>query len=222
MFPPRRRVCLTPWAKARASDYARPGSIVRSARWRPVPGTTVSWHLRGKQKIGCSANVERQRRRPPKIGNNGVDVLVAYEQQQIASRPAWTIEVVDVRRKSPNDLNRSRATRDMRVASETDDAGCRQSGGIALRVSPRCHPGTRKVVGATGFEPATPCAQGRNNATAARPPLRSSSACRHRQPSARVRSGERISRMDFRRRRGSCRRRLRDHTASSGAQAVPR
>src|SRR3954471_7382603 len=29
------------------------------------------------------------------------------------------------------------------------------------RLSPRCHPGTRKVVGATGFEPATPCAQGR-------------------------------------------------------------
>src|SRR5687768_13134794 len=29
------------------------------------------------------------------------------------------------------------------------------------RVLPRCYPGTRKVVGATGFEPATPCAQGR-------------------------------------------------------------
>ena len=28
-------------------------------------------------------------------------------------------------------------------------------------VEPRCYPGTRKVVGATGFEPATPCAQGR-------------------------------------------------------------
>jgi hypothetical protein len=27
--------------------------------------------------------------------------------------------------------------------------------------APRWHPGTRKVVGATGFEPATPCAQGR-------------------------------------------------------------
>ena len=29
------------------------------------------------------------------------------------------------------------------------------------RLLPRCYPGTRKVVGATGFEPATPCAQGR-------------------------------------------------------------
>ena len=29
----------------------------------------------------------------------------------------------------------------------------------ALRALPRCYPGTRKVVGATGFEPATPCAQ---------------------------------------------------------------
>ena len=30
-----------------------------------------------------------------------------------------------------------------------------------IAVLPRCHPGTRKVVGATGFEPATPCAQGK-------------------------------------------------------------
>jgi hypothetical protein len=28
-------------------------------------------------------------------------------------------------------------------------------------VLPRCYPGTRKVVGAAGFEPTTPCAQGR-------------------------------------------------------------
>jgi hypothetical protein len=32
---------------------------------------------------------------------------------------------------------------------------------IARQVEPRWNPGTRKVVGATGFEPATPCAQGR-------------------------------------------------------------
>src|SRR5438093_10251653 len=30
-----------------------------------------------------------------------------------------------------------------------------------LRVLPGCYPGSEKVVGATGFEPATPCAQGR-------------------------------------------------------------
>src|SRR4051812_34223185 len=30
-----------------------------------------------------------------------------------------------------------------------------------IAVVTRCHPGTRKVVGATGFEPATPCAQGK-------------------------------------------------------------
>jgi hypothetical protein len=30
---------------------------------------------------------------------------------------------------------------------------------VVLEVLPRCYPGTRKVVGATGFEPATPCAQ---------------------------------------------------------------
>src|SRR5205823_3078406 len=30
-----------------------------------------------------------------------------------------------------------------------------------VRVEPRWNPGLRKVVGATGFEPATPCAQGR-------------------------------------------------------------
>ena len=62
-------------------------------------------------------------------------------------------------------LNRSHATRDVGVASETDDAECRQSGGIALRVSPRCHPGLRKVVGAAGFEPAAPCAQERGLAS---------------------------------------------------------
>ena len=44
-------------------------------------------------------------------------------------------------------LSRSRATRDVRVASETDDAGCRQSGGIALRVSPRFHPELEKWSG---------------------------------------------------------------------------
>ena len=33
--------------------------------------------------------------------------------------------------------------------------------GVVPRVLPRCYPGTRKVVGATGFEPATPCAQGK-------------------------------------------------------------
>jgi hypothetical protein len=32
---------------------------------------------------------------------------------------------------------------------------------IARQVEPRWNPGTQKVVGATGFEPATPCAQGR-------------------------------------------------------------
>ena len=32
---------------------------------------------------------------------------------------------------------------------------------MAPCVEPRWNPGTRKVVGATGFEPATPCAQGR-------------------------------------------------------------
>jgi hypothetical protein len=38
-------------------------------------------------------------------------------------------------------------------------------GGVMLnnapQAEPRWNPGTRKVVGATGFEPATPCAQGR-------------------------------------------------------------
>ena len=33
------------------------------------------------------------------------------------------------------------------------------------RLLPRCYPGTRKVVGATGFEPATPCAQGERTLT---------------------------------------------------------
>jgi hypothetical protein len=32
---------------------------------------------------------------------------------------------------------------------------------VVLELLPCCYPGTRKVVGATGFEPATPCAQGR-------------------------------------------------------------
>ena len=32
---------------------------------------------------------------------------------------------------------------------------------LLVLVEPRWNPGTRKVVGATGFEPATPCAQGR-------------------------------------------------------------
>ena len=32
---------------------------------------------------------------------------------------------------------------------------------MASGVEPRWNPGTRKVVGATGFEPATPCAEGR-------------------------------------------------------------
>jgi hypothetical protein len=40
-------------------------------------------------------------------------------------------------------------------------AGLPLSRRIASGVLPRCYPGTRKVVGATGFEPATPCAQGR-------------------------------------------------------------
>jgi hypothetical protein len=37
----------------------------------------------------------------------------------------------------------------------------RKSREFAERLSPRCHSEARKVVGATGFEPATPCAQGR-------------------------------------------------------------
>jgi hypothetical protein len=32
-------------------------------------------------------------------------------------------------------------------------------GVVPKRVLPHCYPETRKVVGATGFEPATPCAQ---------------------------------------------------------------
>ena len=32
---------------------------------------------------------------------------------------------------------------------------------MAPYVEPRWNPGTRKVVGATGFEPAAPCAQGK-------------------------------------------------------------
>src|SRR5688500_3045136 len=39
----------------------------------------------------------------------------------------------------------------------TDEYVVLTAGGLL----PRCYPGTRKVVGATGFEPATPCAQGR-------------------------------------------------------------
>ena len=126
-------------------------------------------------KIGCAANVERQPRRPPNLGDNGADVLVAYERQQVASRPAGRSRRSMFGGNRRTTLNRSRATRDMRVASETDDAGCRQLSGIALRVSPRCHPGTRKVVGAAGFEPAsasdtagrpaTPCAQGERTLT---------------------------------------------------------
>src|SRR5881396_180052 len=41
-----------------------------------------------------------------------------------------------------------------RAKAEVEDGGP----GALL---PRCYPETRKVVGATGFEPATPCAQGR-------------------------------------------------------------
>ena len=32
---------------------------------------------------------------------------------------------------------------------------------MVLGLEPRWNPGTRKVVGAAGFEPATPCAQGK-------------------------------------------------------------
>ena len=44
-----------------------------------------------------------------------------------------------------------------------------------IAVLPRCYPGSGKVVGATGFEPATPCAQGRcANQAALRPDTKSS------------------------------------------------
>ena len=55
---------------------------------------------------------------------------------------------------------RARNRREPQCAPSSNEVA-RYGRAVAGPLSPRCNPGTRKVVGATGFEPATPCAQGR-------------------------------------------------------------